>query len=91
MRSKINKKNLAILSKAVDDTLKNALYNRPTQFQPTQLELNFDKQTYTRAEVIAMLEDVYMDTAGSHNDYGRRPSDYAHDAHYFVGEYMKER
>jgi hypothetical protein len=49
------------------------------------------KKTFTREEVISMLEDVYMETAGSYNDYGKWADDYRDDAISYVKEYMIDK
>lgn len=56
-----------------------------------QNSLDFDKQTYTRQEVINMLEDVYMETAGSYNDYGKNSDDYKNAAISYVKTFMENK
>jgi hypothetical protein len=50
-----------------------------------------EKKTYSREEVIALLEDVYAETSGSHNDYGNSTEDYRDDAAIYVRSYMATR
>jgi hypothetical protein len=40
----------------------------------------FDKQTYTRQEVLILLEDVYCKVAGMVNDYGKSEYDYVQES-----------
>jgi len=49
------------------------------------------KEIYTREEVIDLLQDVYMETAGSHNDYGKDAYDYREDAIKEIDVYMSTR
>ena len=50
-----------------------------------------EKKTYSREDVIALLEDVYAETAGSHNDYGKSTEDYRDDAAIYIRSYMATR
>ena len=56
-----------------------------------QSELDFAKQTYTREDVINLLEDVYCEVAGDYNDYGKQADFYGKQACIWVAEYMKDK
>ena len=58
-----------------------------------QKELDFSKQTYTRKEVIDMLENAYAEAAGSYNDYGMNSHDPSiiKSAKEFVKKYMNKK
>lgn len=49
---------------------------------------NIKKDTYTRAEVISMLEQLYMQTAENFNDYARCASYYTEEAVQEVEKFM---
>ena len=51
----------------------------------------FDKQTYTRQEVLILLEDVYCKVAGMVNDYGKSEYDYVQESEEQVNDYMKDK
>lgn len=59
---------------------------------PTNIQENYTpKESFTRDEVINMLEDVYAQTAASFNDYGKDESAYRNSAKAFVDTYMKDK
>jgi len=51
--------------------------------------LNDTKKMYSREEVRIMLEEMYCETAGSYNDYGKHAHDY--DGTEVVREYLKNK
>ncbi len=59
--------------------------------QENQNELPFDKQTYTREEIIKLLEDVYAETAGSYNNQKHFRHNHYDEAHTWVAQYMKDK
>jgi hypothetical protein len=49
------------------------------------------KQTFTKEELIFLLEDLYMEVAGSYNDYGKWPEDYRETANTDVKNFLTKR
>lgn len=49
------------------------------------------KQSFTKEEVISLLEDLYMEVAGSYNDYGRNSEDYRETAIIDVQKFLTQR
>lgn len=54
-----------------------------------QIEIPFGQQNFTREEVIRIIADVYAETAGSYNDYGRNEEDYMQAGKTYAEEYVK--
>jgi hypothetical protein len=49
------------------------------------------KQSFTREELISLLEDLFMETAGSYNDYGNDPEHYQDIAKKNVQKFLTDR
>ena len=49
------------------------------------------KQSFSREELISLLEDLYMEVAGSYNDYGRNSNDYREIAIKDVQRFLTQR
>jgi len=49
------------------------------------------KQSFTREELVSTLEDLYMEVAGSYNDYARNAEDYRDIAIKDVQKFLTQR
>jgi hypothetical protein len=49
------------------------------------------KQSFTREELVSLLEDLYTEVAGSYNDYGKNSQDYQEIAIKDVQKFLTQR